>query len=299
MAKEEREKGEKGLEEGLSAHPSVEREYKRQLFVVRYRRTVTRILLIIGIVLVGGLVALFVYWLLGVLYPTQPPAEPAPEQPGAEVRIEILSADYVPAGESLYDYAVLIRNASPIWGVSDLEYKVAFVDSSGVVISSITDNDYILPDEEKYLVGTNVELSSVPAEIQVVVSDPFWSKLETRSKPVLDIRQKNLAEGMVGLEVLRVEGNVFNGSDFTYRDVDINVVLLDSSGDLVGANHTTVGALVPGEERYFKTSWFEPLAGAVDQVIIEPSVNIFIPESVLLDEPVDVPGGSSAPQPVF
>ena len=68
---------------------------------------------------------------------------------------------------------------------------------------------------------------------------------------------------------------------FNLRTAEINFVVLDKNGNLLGVNRTQIDNLSSGARREVRTTWPEPLKGDIASIEIDPRVNVFDPTIIL------------------
>ncbi|HEB01596.1 MAG TPA: hypothetical protein ENI16_01200 [Candidatus Portnoybacteria bacterium] len=73
----------------------------------------------------------------------------------------------------------------------------------------------------------------------------------------------------------RASGTATNRSNYDFEKVQINVVLYDRSGQVIGVNKTQIRNLLSSEKRYFETTWYEQVIGEPRDIDIEPEIDVF------------------------
>ena len=73
----------------------------------------------------------------------------------------------------------------------------------------------------------------------------------------------------------RVDGVVFNDSDFDFDFVEIAVVLFGSDGKMLAAGSTTVRTFRSKTESFYQVNWFEPFEGEVARIEVQATTNAF------------------------
>jgi len=139
-----------------------------------------------------------------------------------------------------------------------------------------------LPNQTKYIIEPKVKISQSWGEIKISFGEIKWDKLTDYQAPNLAIQQKEyrlLDYREPGFSQAR--GVLVNKSSFDFNKVSINVLLFDSSGQLVGLNITEMNTLLSGQERDFIVTWFNKIDNQVVLVEMEAETNVFDPDNYL------------------
>ena len=72
-----------------------------------------------------------------------------------------------------------------------------------------------------------------------------------------------------------LEGAILNDSDLDFETVDVDVILRNSGGEIIGVNKSEIRTFLAHSERYFKVTWPFSLKGEVEKTEIVSSTNIF------------------------
>lgn len=174
-----------------------------------------------------------------------------------------------------YDVLTLIENPNPLYGASRVDYSLTVTDASGAVMVTRRGNTYVNPLQPRYMVFPLVGVSGTPTDavLQIDEAQVEWSALTTDAKG--DI-QFGVRDGVrtPASDSMRFEAAVLNRSRFDFDTVDVVVLLLDSSGNVLGANSTVQRTLVAGEERAFVMEWPFAIPGVDDEDVVV-TTNVF------------------------
>lgn len=145
---------------------------------------------------------------------------------------------------------------------------------------------FILPNEERVITLLNQDLVRKPSSVNLEFKNS-WTKIDRHKirdwdafvseyidfsvsdKVFYSSRESNLTE-KVNLSV--VEFNIKNNSAYSYRNVNL-VILLYSRGGLVSANTYNVENFLSGEDRKIDITWSGVVARA-DEIEVIPYLNI-------------------------
>ena len=184
-------------------------------------------------------------------------------------------------GNDKYDLVVKIKNENKRhW--ARLEY---YFSSSDYEFGQST--DFILPNEEKYLLLLNQEFGKYPSDIQVFFTSPAWRLLnlhkfpdwENFKKEHLDFIVKDAkfvpAQSTILSERLNLNDLQFkikNNTAYNYYEVDLNI-LLSVQSKIVSVNQYKIIDFYAGEERNINVTWYGQIS-QVDDIMITPEINI-------------------------
>lgn len=194
--------------------------------------------------------------------------------------LSIFWARFVAVRENSYDLAAFIKNPNSAVASPAIEYEFDLFDNFGLIARK-TGSTYILPQEELHIIEPVVEISREPTRVEFFIKSVQW-EVPKGILPKVIVEKKIysvLSDG--GRTRSAVDMTVANNSSFSYRGVDVNIVILDEVGNLIGTNKTHLENLGAGERRQFKALWPEELLGKVKTVEVEPRINIFDPQVIL------------------
>ncbi len=195
--------------------------------------------------------------------------------------LQVLWSRSFQSGEGVYDLAAKIQNPNPEIGAGSFDYEFKVYGSGGKIIATRAGSSYILPGESRYVVEPVLRLDEAPLRTAFSVSEPVWAKSKIG---VIELAVKNRdykVSSPGSITFSEASGTVVNNSDFDFDKTEVSVVLLDKRGNAVAVNKTEIRALKAKEERFFKVSWFSPLAGEVAGYDMRAMTNIFLPENIL------------------
>ncbi len=196
--------------------------------------------------------------------------------------LEELEKKFIKIGDSYSGY-VKIKNPNFDWGVPKLLYRIEILDSAGILITSSTNESFVLPASEKYLVLPRFVASSAPSQINFSILESKFV-LKPDSFPVLNIEvQRNSVAA--GANETQLQAVLKNNSAFTISQVDLLATIYNDRGELVGMNYTNINDLLSGELRSFQLSWPYQIPGRLNAEI-SPEVNIYAKEIIKTQGPV-------------
>lgn len=292
-AEEHARRREQAFATGFVEHPDVEKEYRRQKFMVENEGKIRAIffLSIAAVVfLVLGVVALIIVRNIpgrdddkdGV--PNVEDVCPGHDDTqdddkddipnGCEERpptteLTTLETHLIAGSEDRYDVAFLVENPNKEWGASPLEYSIALIDSAGKVINSVIEKDtYILPGQKRYLATFNLLAVTKPVRAELSITYAEWVKVQNYVAPNFDTKTVTYQEVEEPGVFARLKGTVTNNTTFTFADVEIMIVLKDRAGKVIGLNRSGVESLTPGEGRDFIVTFPSELPGVTSGGIV-------------------------------
>jgi len=204
--------------------------------------------------------------------------------------IEVLSVKSVPTQNNFYDLMAQIKNPNQNYGSGKVPFAFKVYDSNGNLIVQFSGQTYILPNQTKYIIKSKAEISRSFNKAEVSFGEIKWEKLIDYQAPDLVIQQKEYQLlDYQGSGFSQAKGALVNKSDFDFNQVDVDILLFDSSGRLVGLNTTAINTLLSGQKRDFVATWFNEIGGQITVVEMEAETNIFDQDNYL-------PTGQSIPE---
>jgi len=195
-------------------------------------------------------------------------------------QLEIFWVHLVPVRKNIYDVAVFLRNPNEVLSSSDLEYEFSLFDEVGLVTIK-TGHTFILPQEQVHIIEANIKTNRPVNKVEFRVLKMGWQlrskerfNLVTERLDYKVVEEKNRKQGLV-------EANIFNQTPFSFREVEINFVVLDKDSNLLGVNRIVVENFLSGSKRLIKAVWPEELKGQPSTIWAEPRVNVFDPAIIL------------------
>jgi hypothetical protein len=188
--------------------------------------------------------------------------------------LKFSEATALPATSGHYDLVVEVNNPNSDWlGLFDYEL--------GPKISSSTmRSGFILPGEDKYLVG----ISADSANTGLKTNNFRWQKIDNfaaikkdRDRFVIE-NEEYLPPAKTG-DPARIKFDITNDSAYSYWQVN-TVALLYSGGSLAAVNYATVSRLKSLETRTIEMNWAHDLP-AIDSIQIIPEVNYLDAGSII------------------
>lgn len=292
---------EQALATGYVEHPEIQKEFKRQKFIVENEgkiRAAFFLSIAAVILIIIGIVAIVVIRNLpgrdddndgipntedvcpGFNDREDDDNDGVPngcEERPPSTNLKIEDTLLVSDGQDRYDVAIQVTNPNKDWGASPLEYSIALLGKDGKVINSALErNAFILPGETKYLMTFNLLAVQKPVSAKLTVTYAEWLKVQNYTPPkftTVTLTYQDVQEAGV---FARLKGKVTNHTTFTFNNISIAIVLKDRSGKVIGLNHSSVETLVPGEGRDFIVTFPQNLPGVTNAGIsYQTDVDVF------------------------
>lgn len=150
---------------------------------------------------------------------------------------------------------VLIKIANPnlAAGASSFDFIVHAYGLNGAETGSVKGESFIYPGEIKYMVLPDLgnEFNKV-ADARVEILNAAWQAAENFSKPNTAIERFSTSLTTNGIVV---NGVARNGESKILSEMIIDVLLYDSSGNIVGVTRTIINNMMASEEREFSVSF--------------------------------------------
>jgi hypothetical protein len=193
------------------------------------------------------------------------------------IEMRVLGSELVKIGENDYDFIAKINNPNLGHGSGEAKYRVELKDASGGVIKTINGEFHILPGQTRYIFISPIQTDTEVVDIEMTITDFNWQQLTDFSVGdiKLTVRRKEYTEVDNGTIFGKVEGVIFNDSEFDFDRVEVLVVLNDVSGDIVAAGTTNIRTLLSDKENFYEISWFRPFTGSVSQIEVQATTNAF------------------------
>lgn len=190
--------------------------------------------------------------------------------------IEVVEKKYFFSGaDGIFAYA-RIRNPNANLGVRMLNYRFILKDAAGQVIAdyqtSTSTASYLLPGQDQMLLMPLQKVTEPPASVELLVHPQRWSQVGGLEN--LDFIFEQQQFGIQPGGSFAVSALLRNNNPYIIPEVEVSLLLYDSSGAVTSVNYTTLNYVNPYESRFFRVVWPTPPVGKVARVEFKPSVNL-------------------------
>lgn len=258
----------------------IDKEYKKKLFMVKYLRIIVFgvIGLIIVIVLIFQGKSLYSFLKNLIVKPPVEEVVDLVEKPPADFKIETKDTTLLlNKSKNQYDIFTKLINKNPEWGVSELRYEVNLKDKSGEIVGKENGKTYILPGSTRSLILVNVSSEKPVSSLEITLDPVKVQKLkEFRNLDFSISNTRYFESDLKG----RVSGTLKNATPYNFDQIDLNIILFNKKGEIVGVNFTNINAMLSNTTRDFIATW-DKYQGTDVQVVVEPNVNVFHTETFL------------------
>lgn len=189
--------------------------------------------------------------------------------------LAVTESSIMQSGPDRYDVLIKVHNPNDVFGASDFRYTVSLVDALGNVLATQSGNDFIFPQDTKYVLSFNFSSTTKPATAKFSVSDVTWQRFSGyKEQPPLPVYAKHYAELRSDV-FAEATGSVKNESLSDFRSVMVKVILRDASSRALAINRTALGNLRTGELRDFRLTFPSAFLGVVTNVETEAETDLY------------------------
>lgn len=192
--------------------------------------------------------------------------------------ISIKSDNLIQVKDFDYDFIAQISNPNLTHGSGKVEYEVDFKDSIGNVIGTVPGTFSILPGQTRFILVSPVRLDEEATDAELIIKNANWLQVvedlnpnivsfEDRRKEYIVLNEENVFS--------RVDGIIFNNSDFDFNLAQVIVVLFDDQGKMLAAGTTNIRTFLSKTESFYQVNWFEPFEGEVARIEVQGITNAF------------------------
>lgn len=187
----------------------------------------------------------------------------------------VQKAFIVPAGEGVFDTVIEIHNPNALFGGQKVFYTIALKDASGAEILTRSDQTFILPNENKYIIEVEWRTPQAPAKAEVTIDKVEWVKFTDFDSPQIVVRNQRFGLVKNAPGYAEAFGLVSNESPFDFHNVVINVVLFDDRGVPIAVNKTVQNTLDSDTQREFRLVWPQSFPGTLKSAEMQAEANVF------------------------
>ena len=183
---------------------------------------------------------------------------------------------FVTGNNGQYDILVKIYNPNDEVGASSFSYTLTLQDATGTILATRSGKNYILPQENKYLLHLNVDVASVPTTVVLQVDSIEWARFSGyQEKPTINIYQKRYNQISSGAGFSEAYGLLSNESPYDFRTILVYVILRDAGDRPLAFNSTEMYSVQSHEERDFRLVWPSAFLGTVEKVEMEVDADVY------------------------
>jgi hypothetical protein len=194
--------------------------------------------------------------------------------------LEVKKVEWIDTATDKIDTVVTIKNPNSLFGASTVRYKLKYLDLKGEVLKETKwQKDFILPQQEKYILTQEIEVSGIPADIEIEFGEIIWKKFTSgqqnpRLEVILTEFSNSFRQDLSGF--YRVTGTLVNESSLDLETIKIKVILRDDQNKLLATNSQVVNTVHSREKRGFNIPFPSDYnMSNVTKVEIKPETNIF------------------------
>lgn len=229
------------------------------------------VVLIIFLVIVGGII----FGAFKLFVPPTP--TPTPNPTVNLTPLQVVSSKFLNVQNNDYDFLTKITNRNLDYGSGNVQYELKFYDTSNVQFTSKIGSFYILPGQTRYVIDSPLTFDRQISKVDLQIKSVDWQKVDLLATNGTDLVTKNVSFSISSQQgtYAKAGGSIVNASNFDFDSVDVIVVAIDSSGEVVAVNKTNIRTFLAKTSRGFEVSWFTPFLGNVDHADAEADTNVF------------------------
>lgn len=186
--------------------------------------------------------------------------------------INIDEKHFVYGNKDQYDVMVGLTNPNDKYGAIKFDYEFQLTDQSGAVLQRRSGKNFILPDENKFIIELNLYSSVNPYAVNFEIKNIEWDEFLEYDEPRLNIYEKNYREEF---ENNITTGLMRNESYFDFNSIEIDIVLRNDSGKPIALGKNEMRTIKSQEERDFKLIWPYKFSENVGKVDIKAEADVF------------------------
>lgn len=187
----------------------------------------------------------------------------------------IVSTTLLKANDKDYDFVGVIKNPHAQFGSPDVVYELTFYNGDDEELAKREGTFYILPGQTKYLIVSPIVTEKNIERTELVIKSAKWQKLDSLEGLNLVVRREVYEKATDG-KSSSYSAIIFNDTDFDFESIDIDIALKNSKGDIIAVNKSDIKTFRARTERHFVVMWPFPIAGAVTDVDVSVSTNLFV-----------------------
>ncbi len=185
-----------------------------------------------------------------------------------------------------YSLAAQLVNPNAEISARSITYKFILKDRSAAIVKEVPGETYLLANESEGVSKQQVTLAAEPADRELEREAVRWTKQVPAFAVSLETLQKG--SGVTAEGKFFVEGLIRNSQSLRIKEVEVTILVFDSSNtELLAVNSTVLDDLKALESRYFRVIWPKVFA-KFGEIQVIPAVDSLNP-GLVLEEPLTIP----------
>ncbi len=238
-------------------------------------------------ILYGGLfliiLALIIWWLVGLVYTPNPTCFDNSKNQGEEgvdcggpclsctiktlTPIAIQNKYVIPVGNEV-GIVVELVNKNIGWAAKSFDYTITLKDQFGASLQAISGSSFVYGGELKDVVVPLVSVhSTTVASVDMSIQNPQWVTSDSFSKPAIEVQDT----GTLYDQGIVVQAKINNKDAQSFINAQVLALVFNRAGALIGASKTRVDSLPTSESKQVRVIFSKDLS--LYQPIIAPNVS--------------------------
>lgn len=190
---------------------------------------------------------------------------------------EVRWARATSARAGVYDAVAEVRNVNDRVAANRLDYEFRLMDGAGNIAARQRGRSFLYAREVTHLVEFGIRATSTVARVEFSVLDADWVASDALRPDIIAADRAYAVEDRDGVRVSAVRALLQNRSLRDMTDIRVTALVLDGSGNVLGANGTEISEMHPEDSLPLMFSWPLVFGAPVDSIIIEARPKRFGP----------------------
>lgn len=186
----------------------------------------------------------------------------------------------VPDRANTYDVAAEIQNPNQLLSSANVTYEFTLADTLGTVALK-RGTTFILPQEKIHVIEANLSTTREPNRTEFRVISVAWLPQQANRPNFVPEARSYAVDDSAGTKQGVVTTTLSNRTAFDFRTIEVDFIVLNKDGNLMGANRVAVDNFISGTRRDVKSIWPQPLQGEIGTIMIEPRANVLDPAVII------------------
>jgi len=166
--------------------------------------------------------------------------------------LKILDQKIIPSGDNLYTLYFQLANPLSDFGLNDFTYQIVGFDSVGNEILKQSNQSFIYPQENKYIIEPALKTKAPLAAVDIKINNTQWISKAEFKKP--QIQYVNL-QTQSQQNFISTSGTLINKESSPFFNTVVVALYFKSDGTLIGASRTIVEKLESFSQQDFYLSY--------------------------------------------
>lgn len=208
--------------------------------------------------------------------------EPVPTPAISVQPLIVVSQELLKVGNLDYDFLAEIRNPNTDFGATSASFELRLFGRDNELLAEKSGTTVLLPGQTRYEIISPLKVDKEILNAEFRIINASWERLrEFIPQTLFLVKNQEYASLPPGQGFFRLGATLFNNSNFDFEKVDVYIILLDGSNNVLAVNKTDIRTFLAKTDRFFEVKWSKSFDGKVSRVEIGAYTDVYKNENFI------------------